>query len=91
MKNSGIQSSFKNEKKIDSRKVSKRLNSSAHQIESTVKPVINLSANNMIRALIISKNKPRVNMVMGRVRIIIIGLTIKFKRPNTMATIIAVE
>lgn len=55
-----------------------------------VNPETNLSASNIIRALIISKNKPKVNMVMGKVRITNIGLTIKFNRLNTMATMIAV-
>jgi hypothetical protein len=88
--NQEILSSFKKEKKRDSRKVNRRLNNNAHQIVSTVNPETNLSASNIIRALIISKNKPNVSMVMGKVSIIKIGLTIKFRRPNTMATMIAV-
>lgn len=75
---------------MDCRKESRRLKSSAHQILSTVKPEIKLSASRIINALIIKRKRPKVKMVTGNVKMISIGLTIKFKRLNTMATIMAV-
>jgi response regulator of citrate/malate metabolism len=48
-----------------------------------------LLASFMIMAFIISKNKPSVTMVIGKVRMIRIGLRITFKTAKTTATIIA--
>lgn len=56
----------------------------------TEKPSINLSAKRIITALITNKNNPKVIIVIGKVRIIKIGLIIKFKIDKTTATIIAV-
>ena len=67
------------------------LNIIAIQILLTENPSINLSANNMINALITSRNKPNVMMVIGRVRITNIGFTNKFKIDRTTATIMAVK
>ena len=67
------------------------LNNIAIQILLTENPSINLSANNMINALITSRNKPNVMMVIGRVRITNIGFTNKFKIDRTTATIMAVK
>ena len=66
------------------------LNSTAVQILETPNPSINLSASKIIMALIMSKNKPRVTMVIGRVKIMRIGLTKTFNIAITAATIIAV-
>lgn len=66
------------------------LNNIATQILLTENPSINLSANNMIKALITNKNKPNVIIVIGNVKITKIGLTNKFKIDKTIATIIAV-
>lgn len=57
---------------------------------STLNPAIKLSAKRIINAFIISKNNPNVTMVTGRVRMTKMGLTKKFKRLRTMATIMAV-
>jgi len=62
----------------------------AHQMLSTVKPEIKLSAKRIIIALIINRKRPKVSIVTGSVSIIRIGFTIKFNRLNTIATIIAV-
>ncbi len=62
----------------------------AHKTPSTLNPSIRLSARRIIIALIISKKSPSVKMVTGKVKMTKIGLTIKFKRLSTMATIIAV-
>ena len=59
----------------------------AVQILDTPKPSINLSANNMINALTTNKNKPKVNIVIGKVKIIKIGFTKTFKTAKTKATI----
>jgi hypothetical protein len=83
-------SSFKIENKIDCNKESNRLKMIAQSIPFTVKPVIKLLANNMMIAFMTSKNKPKVTMVTGSVRITSIGFTIKFRRLRTIATIIAV-
>ena len=62
------------------------LNSMAVQILLTENPSINLSANNIISALITNKNKPKVTMVIGKVKIIKIGFSNTFKMANTKAT-----
>jgi hypothetical protein len=49
-----------------------------------------LAAISMMTALIINRKSPRVTMVMGRVKITKIGFTMKLRRLNTTATIIAV-
>lgn len=56
----------------------------------TEKPSINLSANKIIKALITSKNNPKVTMVIGKVKMTKIGFTNRFKTDSTTATIIAV-
>lgn len=63
------------------------LKSIAVQILDTPKPSINLSANNMIKALITNKNNPKVKMVIGSVKMISKGFTKTFKIANTKATI----
>jgi len=75
---------------MDCKKDNKRLNSKAHHMLVTSKPDIRLSANNIIMALIIKRKRPRVRTVIGKVNITNMGFTIKFKRLNTMATIMAV-
>jgi hypothetical protein len=62
----------------------------AHSTPFTVKPSIKLLAKRIIMAFITSKKRPSVTIVTGKVRITKIGLTIKFRRLKTMATIIAV-
>jgi len=44
----------------------------------------------MIEAFMTKRNKPKVMMVIGKVRITKIGLTIKFNKLNAKATRIAV-
>ncbi len=56
----------------------------------TEKPSINLSANNMINAFIIIRNRPNVTIVIGKVKMINMGFITRFNRDNTTATIIAV-
>ena len=75
---------------MDWRNDRSKLKIKAHQILSTVKPAMRLSAKRIMIAFIMSKNRPSVIMVTGRVSIIKMGFTIKFKRLSTMATIIAV-
>lgn len=52
-----------------------RLKASAHQNPSTLKPGTMLSTNKIIKALITSKKRPNVKMVMGIVNITRIGFT----------------
>ena len=61
----------------------------AVQILLTEKPSINLSANSIIKALTINKNKPKVSMVIGNVKITKIGFTNTFKTAKIIATMIA--
>ena len=75
---------------MDCKKESKRLKIMAHHILVTSKPGMKCAAIRMINAFMINKNRPKVIMVMGSVRIIKRGFTKKFKIPNTNATIIAV-
>lgn len=58
----------------------------AIQILLTANPSINLPARRIINALITNKNNPNVIMVIGKVKIIKIGFTIRFKIDNTTAT-----
>lgn len=62
----------------------------AVQMVSTLNPLIKLSAKKIIMALITSRNKPKVKMVIGMVKITNKGFTKVFNNPNTTATIIAV-
>ncbi len=65
------------------------LNNIAHQILATENPSINLSANRIINPFTTNKNKPRVIMVTGKVKITKSGFTRRFSIDKTMATIIA--
>ena len=67
----------------------KILNSNAVQNPFTPKPSINLSASRIMQALITNKNKPRVTMVIGIVKMIKIGFKIALSNAKTTATIIA--
>ena len=66
------------------------LKSTAVQKLLTPKPLMKLSANIIIHALMTNKNKPKVTMVIGSVRIIKMGFKMAFKKAKTAATIIAV-
>lgn len=66
------------------------LNNIATQILLTEKPATSLSTKRIIKAFIMSKNKPNVMIVIGKVRRTKIGFTNKFKTDNTIATIMAV-
>lgn len=55
----------------------------------TAKPLTKKSANRMIMAFMINKNKPSVTTVTGKVSTTNIGLTINLSNANTTATIIA--
>ena len=80
---------FINECSTDCKIDNRILNKIAHQILSTEKPLINLSAKRIIAALITNKNNPNVTIVIGNVSITNNGFTNKFKIDNTTATIIA--
>ncbi len=62
------------------------LKKKAHQKLFTAKPFSNLSTSKIISALITSRNKPSVIMVIGMVRNTSIGFTIAFTMPKMMAT-----
>ena len=62
----------------------------AHSQLSTVNPVTKYPANFIMQAFIINKNRPSVTIVTGKVSITKSGFIKKFKRLNTIATIIAV-
>lgn len=55
----------------------------------TENPSIKASAKSIIKPFTTSKNKPNVRIVTGNVNSTKIGLTNKFKKDNTRATIIA--
>lgn len=57
----------------------------------TENPSINLSAKSIIKALITNRNRPKVMIVIGKVKIISIGFTNRFKMDKTRATITAVK
>lgn len=62
----------------------------AIQILLTEKPSIKLSAKRIIIAFITNKNRPKVIIVIGKVKITKMGFTNRFNMDKTMATIIAV-
>ena len=66
------------------------LNHKAVQKPSTLKPTTNLSANKIITPLITNKNNPKVKKVIGKDKMVKIGLTIVFRNANTTATKTAV-
>ncbi len=68
---------------------SKILKKNAAKKPDTAKPSTNLSAKRIIIALITNKNNPNVTMVAGNVKKIKRGLTKRFNKEITMATIIA--
>lgn len=57
---------------------------------STENPSINDAANMKIRAFNTKANKPKVMMVIGRVRMNKIGLTTKFNKPSINAAMRAI-
>ena len=61
----------------------------AVQILLTENPSINLSANKMIKALIINRNNPKVTIVIGKVKITKTGFTNTFRTAKTKATTMA--
>lgn len=79
------------EKSIDCNRDSNKLKITAINQPSTSNPLINPSAIKMIIAFITSRNNPRVKTVTGKVKRTNKGLTVKFKRASTRATIIAVQ
>jgi hypothetical protein len=66
------------------------LKNKAVQNELTAKPPTILVQNKIMMALITSKNKPKVTIVTGNVRITNIGFIKRFNNPRTTATITAV-
>ena len=66
-----------------------KLNNKAIQKPVTLKPSIRLSANIIIKALITNKNKPKVRMVTGKVKMIRIGFMVTLNNAKTTATITA--
>jgi hypothetical protein len=58
--------------------------------ESTLKPPTIFAHNRINKALITSRNNPKVNTVTGRVNKTRIGFTNIFSNPSTIATIIDV-
>ena len=66
------------------------LNKSAVQKPDTLNPSIQLFAKSIKAALITNKNKPRVRMVTGKVRITSIGFKIENNIPTIKATHTAV-
>lgn len=65
------------------------LKNKAAQNPEIAKPSINLSANNIIIALITNRNSPKVTRVAGSVKNTNNGLTNIFNRATTIATIMA--
>ena len=63
--------------------------SSAYQKLSTEKPSINVPANQNNEAFMTKVNRPKVRILIGKVRIKIIGLTNKFSSPIIIAAISA--
>src|SRR5690554_4320850 len=62
-----------------------RLNKSAHQKPSTIKPVTISAANRTINALITKRKRPSVSNVIGMVKNINTGFTVRFNKANNAA------
>lgn len=75
---------------MDSKNDSKILKSKAVQKPAMLKPSIQLFAIKIKAALITNKNKPKVNMVTGKVNTTSIGFKIAKSNPIKTATQIAV-
>ena len=75
---------------MDSKKDNKILNNKAVQKLETENPSIQLFAIKINTALITNKNKPKVTMVIGKVKITKIGFIIASSIPIKKATHIAV-
>ena len=69
----------------------RRLNKSAHQKPSTVKPLTSLLATQIINTLMTKRNSPNVKIVIGKVSIIKTGFNIAFRMANTIANTSAVQ
>jgi len=67
------------------------LNKIAHQNPSTAKPGTTFDVNNISNALITNVNSPRVKILIGSVKIMIIGFKKAFIIPRTSATTSAVR
>jgi len=76
---------------IDCKIESNILNNNAENILVTVKPLIKYPAINIMNALMINRNKPKVTIVSGIVKKINSGRTEVFRIPRTIATIMAVR
>jgi hypothetical protein len=63
------------------------LKNNACRKPSTLNPSTSFSAKMIMTALITSRNKPSVTIVIGIVRIVRTGFTMAFKKASTMATI----
>lgn len=74
---------------MDCKNDKSKLNSKAVQKPLTEKPLINFAAKRMMTALITKRNKPKVIMVIGKVKMTKIGLTKASSTANTMARIMA--
>ncbi len=61
------------------------LQMTAHQKLRTSKPLINLSASNIKKALMATRNKPNVNMVAGNVNMTMTGFNTALKKARTKA------
>jgi hypothetical protein len=75
---------------IDCNKDKTILKNKAVQKESIAKPRTMFAHNSIIIALITNKNNPKVRIVTGKVKIIIMGLINILSNPRTIATINAV-
>ena len=74
---------------MDCKKDRSKLNSNAVQNPLTEKPLINFAAKRMIAALITNRNKPKVMMVIGKVKMTKIGFTKESSTARTTAKIMA--
>ena len=74
---------------MDCKKDKSKLNSNAVQNPLTEKPFINFAAKRMIAALITKRNKPKVMMVIGKVKMTKIGFTKASNTANITAKIMA--
>ena len=74
---------------MDCKNDKSKLNSNAVQNPLTAKPFINLAAKRMITALITKRNKPKVIMVIGKVKMTKSGFIKASNTANTTAKIMA--
>ena len=77
--------------RMDVRRDSKRLNKSAQPKPLTRNPLTKFPASRTMAALMTKRNRPKVKIVIGKVRMTRMGLSKKFRIASTRENLIAIQ